>query len=50
MLGGDEGLALLRESVGTLEGSSARLELARSLVELGAALGGQDEPDQSPGG
>ncbi|HEX5826389.1 MAG TPA: AAA family ATPase [Candidatus Limnocylindrales bacterium] len=36
--GGDEGLELLRESVATLEGGPARLELARSLVELGAAL------------
>ncbi len=38
VLGGDDGLALLRDSVATLEGSPARLELARSLVELGAAL------------
>jgi len=37
--GGDEGLETLRESVTVLEGSSARLEYARSLVELGAALG-----------
>jgi DNA-binding CsgD family transcriptional regulator len=35
---GDEGVRLLRESVATLEGSPARLEHARSLVELGAAL------------
>jgi DNA-binding CsgD family transcriptional regulator len=37
--GGDEGIETLRESVAVLEGSSARLEHARSLVELGAALG-----------
>jgi DNA-binding NarL/FixJ family response regulator len=36
--GGAEGIEMLRESVAVLEGSSARLELARSLVELGAAL------------
>jgi DNA-binding CsgD family transcriptional regulator len=37
-LGGDGGLELLRESVAILEGSPAKLEQARSLVELGAAL------------
>ena len=36
--GGAEGIETLRESVAVLEGSTARLELARSLVELGAAL------------
>jgi DNA-binding CsgD family transcriptional regulator len=36
--GGEEGIGLLRESAATLEGSPARLEHARSLVELGAAL------------
>jgi len=36
--GGSDGLDILRESVRTLEGSPARLEHARSLVELGAAL------------
>jgi len=36
--GGERGIALLRESVSALEGSPARLEHARSLVELGAAL------------
>jgi DNA-binding CsgD family transcriptional regulator len=36
--GGDAGLELLRESVEVLEGSPARLELARALVALGAAL------------
>ena len=34
----DEGVELLRESVAVLEGSPERLEHARSLVELGAAL------------
>jgi DNA-binding CsgD family transcriptional regulator len=39
LLRGDEdGLACLRESVALLEDSPARLEHARSLVELGAAL------------
>jgi len=38
IVGGDEGLARLRDAVGQLERSPARLELARSLVELGAAL------------
>jgi DNA-binding CsgD family transcriptional regulator len=36
--GGDEGLAQLREAVAQLERSPARRELARALVELGAAL------------
>jgi hypothetical protein len=36
--GGDEGLAHLHEAVAQLERSPARRELARSLVELGAAL------------
>lgn len=36
--GDDEGLACLRESVALLADSPARLEHARSLVELGAAL------------
>jgi DNA-binding CsgD family transcriptional regulator len=36
--GGEEGLELLRESVAVLDGGPARLELARSLVDLGAAL------------
>jgi DNA-binding CsgD family transcriptional regulator len=38
LAGGDEGVGLLREAAATLEGSPARLEYARSLVELGAAL------------
>jgi DNA-binding NarL/FixJ family response regulator len=36
--GGQEGLALLRESVAVLDGSPALLERAHSLAELGAAL------------
>jgi ATP/maltotriose-dependent transcriptional regulator MalT len=36
--GGEEGLAMLQESVSSLEASQAALELARSLAELGAAL------------
>ena len=36
--GGREGLALLREGVEVLDGSPARLELAKALTELGAAL------------
>ncbi len=36
--GGEDGLALLREAVSVLEPSQARLEHAKALVELGAAL------------
>ncbi|MBV9196943.1 MAG: hypothetical protein JO168_22635 [Solirubrobacterales bacterium] len=36
--GGERGLELLHESVASLRESSARLELAHSLTELGAAL------------
>lgn len=36
--GGDDQLALLHEAVSLLERSPARLELARALVDLGAAL------------
>ncbi len=36
--GGETGIELLRESVSVLESSGARLQLARSMVELGAAL------------
>jgi ATP/maltotriose-dependent transcriptional regulator MalT len=39
---GERGLALLSESVAVLESSQARLELARSTVELGIALGRAD--------
>jgi DNA-binding CsgD family transcriptional regulator len=38
IVGGEDGLARLREAVAQLERSPARRELARSLVELGAAL------------
>jgi DNA-binding CsgD family transcriptional regulator len=38
LAGGQEGLALMREAVEAHEASPARLEYARSLVELGAAL------------
>jgi DNA-binding CsgD family transcriptional regulator len=38
-IGGDEGLALLAEAVSVLESSSARLELAHALHNLGAQLG-----------
>jgi len=38
IVGGDEGLARLRDAVEHVERSPARRELARSLVELGAAL------------
>ena len=37
-IGGDDRLALLREAVSVLERSSARLELAHALAELGAEL------------
>jgi DNA-binding CsgD family transcriptional regulator len=37
-IGGDEGLALLHEAVAVLEHSSARLELAHALADLGAEL------------
>lgn len=36
--GGTEGLGLLRRAVEVLDGSPARLELARALTDLGAAL------------
>jgi DNA-binding CsgD family transcriptional regulator len=36
--GGEDGIASLRESLAVLEPSSAKLERARTLVELGAAL------------
>jgi len=37
-IGGDEGLVLLREAVAVLDSSSARLELAHALADLGAEL------------
>ena len=39
---GDEGLALLEEAVSVLEGSSARLELAHALADLGASWAAPD--------
>jgi DNA-binding CsgD family transcriptional regulator len=36
--GGEQGIALLREAVATLERSPARLEYAKALTDLGAAL------------
>ena len=36
--GGEAGIGLLRESLEVLKSSSAKLELARTMVELGAAL------------
>jgi DNA-binding NarL/FixJ family response regulator len=38
-IGGSEGLELLEEAVSLLERSSARLELAHALADLGAELG-----------
>ncbi len=38
VVGGDDGLALLREAAATLSGSPAALEHARALADLGAAL------------
>ena len=48
--GGEQGLTCLRESVALLEATPARLEHARSLVELGAALrrGGQRGDARGP--
>jgi len=39
---GEERIATLRESLTVLEGSSAKLERGRTLVQLGAALGGDE--------
>ena len=38
VVGGEEGLELLREAVATLETAAGRIELVRALVDLGAAL------------
>jgi DNA-binding CsgD family transcriptional regulator len=48
--GGDRGIALLHEAVAVLEGSEARLEHARALTDLGAALrrGGQRAAAREP--
>ncbi len=48
--GGENGIARLEESVAALQGSGARYELARSLIELGAALrrSGQRSPSRDP--
>jgi DNA-binding CsgD family transcriptional regulator len=45
--GGDEGLELLREAVATLEDSPARLEYAKALTSLGAALRASGQPAQA---
>jgi len=44
---GAEGLAWLREAVRILEGSQARLEHARALVNLGAGLAARGEREQA---
>jgi len=48
--GGDDGLAQLQDAVAHLERSPARHELARSLIELGAALrrGGERKAAREP--
>jgi len=50
VVGGDEGLESLREAVEVLDPSPARLELARALTDLGAALrrGGQRSDSREP--
>ena len=45
--GGDEGLALQREAVDVLAGSTAQLEHAYALTELGAALRRQNQRSQA---
>jgi DNA-binding CsgD family transcriptional regulator len=42
--GGDQGLARLTEAVELLDGTPARLEQARALVNLGAGLRRRDQP------
>jgi class 3 adenylate cyclase/tetratricopeptide (TPR) repeat protein len=46
---GDERVASLRESLSVLEGSSAKLERARTMVVLGAELGAEGAPLLSGG-
>jgi tetratricopeptide (TPR) repeat protein len=45
--GGAEGIATLSESLDVLRGSSARLERARTMVELGAALRREGDPTKA---
>jgi len=45
--GGTEGIETLREALAALESSSARLERARTLVELGAALQRDDQGSEA---
>ena len=45
--GGAEGIESLREALAALESSSARLERARTLVELGAALQRDDQGSEA---
>jgi ATP/maltotriose-dependent transcriptional regulator MalT len=47
--GGEEGVATLRESLAVLAGSSAKLERARTLVALGAALRRAGEETEARG-
>lgn len=46
-LRGAGGLALLREAVAVTDGTSARLEHARSLIALGSGLRGADRPGEA---
>jgi class 3 adenylate cyclase/tetratricopeptide (TPR) repeat protein len=45
--GGSEGIETLRESLEVLRGSSAKLERARTMVELGAALQREGKVDEA---
>jgi DNA-binding CsgD family transcriptional regulator len=45
VVGGKEGITVLRDSVDILEGSVNKLELARSLLRLGIRLREQSDPD-----